>query len=95
MSNAHESILEAIMDHDELNKRFIVCFDDIFLPEAGTDLAQEHMIRLTKLFIVTKIVKCSCKSATKVIAEKADLANATGVAVRIANKALTAALSTI
>jgi hypothetical protein len=47
------------------------------------------------LFIVTKIVKCSCKSATKVIAEKADLANATGVAVRIANKALTATSSTI
>ena len=59
MSYAQESILEAIMDHEELNKRFIVSFDDILLPEAVTDLAQEHMICLTKFYIVTKIVKCS------------------------------------
>jgi len=81
LRDAHKYIIEAILTHRELNRRFDACFDFYSL-EQCSDQKKEQMMRITKVFLATKIVGCSHRSATKMAARKADHGTAAGIQVR-------------
>ena len=76
LRDAHKYIIEAILTHRELNRRFDACFEFYSL-EQCSDQNKEQMMRITKVFL-----GCSHRSATKMAARKADHGTAAGIQVR-------------